>query len=150
MKIAKSVGILLLMVLVPPGFAQASGQADACYSCVGKTYFHPTQKDKEALLEGDIAAFCINPKTKAITLLSNGIGRGGYTLVKTSPESSHSPRFFHWVSNENARWGRYSEDLNVFVEFSDVLNQIQVVKRNKDEQPRIAYNGVCLESRRLP
>lgn len=132
------------------GSAQASERSDVCYSCVGKTYYHPTQTQREYLSEGDVAAFCLNPKTKTITLLSNGISRGGYTLVKTYPESSDSPRYFHWLSNESARWARFDETLNVFVEFSDVKNEIQVVKRTSSEQPKIAYNGVCRESRRLP
>lgn len=150
MKRTKCFVLMGLLAVMHIGSAQATENGDVCYSCVGKTYFHPTQTDKEFLSEGDVEAFCINPKTKAITLLSNGIAQGGYTLVKSFSETSHSPKYFHWLSNETARWGRFSEDLNVFVEFSDIKNQIQVVKRNKDEMPRIAYNGACRETRRLP
>lgn len=144
-----STAALALTVFALSAEAQPSKRGDACFTCTGQVYFHANMIDKEPKVHNETAAFCFNPETLSISLLSEGIA-GGYTSEKVIPESEISPKYFYWVSKKTETHTHGKLVLRAFVEFVDVKNLLQVVKRDGENQPRIAFNGYCQETRRLP
>jgi len=139
--------IVLLILTFLPISAMAG---ELCFVCVGTLYVAPTKTSKEIRDSENESTFCFDSKTKNVTHLSRMHRGSSFRLVTRTPVTGDSPGFLTWESvGEKSNW-RFNEELKTFIEFVELQQRLQVVDKNGRGDPRIAFNGLCREVRRIP
>lgn len=138
---------VLFSLLLMPLPVMAS---ELCFVCVGTLYVAPTKTDREFRDNQNESTFCFDGKTKNITHLSRMHRGSSFKLVSRVPVTDDSPGFLNWESIGSKGNGRFGEDLKTFIEFVELQQRVLVVDKNAKGDPKIAFNGLCRETRRIP
>ena len=137
----------LLVLLVLPFSVSAN---ELCFVCVGTLYVAPTKTSKELGDNQNESTFCFDSRTKNVTHLSRMHRGSSFKLVSRVPATDDSPGFLNWESTGSKSNTRFGEELKTFIEFVELQQRVQVVDKNSRGEPRIAFNGLCREVRRIP
>jgi hypothetical protein len=133
--------------------AFASNAKELCFSCAGSTVVMAVGdlSDIDRKSE-ETESICIDPSTRKITHLSAASTQiKGFRFVEKGEGNGFNSReYYYWESiNTYPNW-RYKENLNYYVEFSDLQYHLHVTQReSKDSPSRINYNGYCRSTERL-
>lgn len=107
----------------------------------------PSKSSPESRNE-EVESFCFDERTKLVTHLSHTSPKD-LRFSKRERAGEVSPGYLYWESVTSHHNHRYDEKHRTYIEFVELKQQLQVVSKTLQEVPRIAFNGLCRETRRV-
>jgi hypothetical protein len=124
------------------------GAAENCFVCTGNMHLADSPIGPGADYERQVT-FCFLEGNNKITHLSTSGMTTQFNLVRRDAVSFTSPGYLYWEETEFHPNHRYNERLKTHIEFVDLKRHLQVVEKNSEGTPRLAFNGKCQETKRL-
>jgi hypothetical protein len=137
-----------LLAIAILGISLSVDAAETCFVCSGNLHLADSPVGRGGDYE-DQETFCFLETNKKVTHLSARGQVVDFVLVRRDPVSFTSPGYLYWEATKSYSNHRYNEQLKTYIEFVELKRHLQVVDKNSEGTPRLAFNGKCQETKRL-